>query len=113
MALTATPRRLVQTVLNNSLVSRYKNTTGQKQVIKEFVFCNRTGTKGIITLAIVPNGETLSDKHYIFNNVDLFGNETKIFSEFSTVLELNDDVYVLASQTTAMYISAAEFTTIV
>lgn len=113
MALTATPKRLVQTLVDNTFVSRFKNTTGQKQVIKEFIFCNTAGVKGTFSLAIVPDGEVLGDEHYIFNGVDLLASESKIFSDFSTVLELNDDVYVVATQNTSFYMSAAEFTEIV
>ena len=113
MALTAVPRRLIQTLLDASMVPRFTNTTGQKQVIKELIFCNRSSAKGTFSLAVVPLGETLSDKHYIFDHVDLFMYETKIFSEFSTTLELDDDIYVSSTISTSMYITAAEFIEIV
>jgi hypothetical protein len=113
MALTATPRRLVQALLTASMTSRFNNTTGQKQVIKEYCFCNRTTAKHTFSLAIVPTGETLGDQHYILSDVELDGNETKWFTEISQVMELNDSIYAIASGNVTLYISAAEFTTVV
>lgn len=110
MALTATPKRLLQVLLTAAMVSRLNNT--QKQVLKEFCFCNRTASKQTFSLAIVPSGETLSDKHFILSNVQMNENETIWFTEISTLLEVNDSIYAKASGNVSLYISAAEFTTV-
>ncbi len=83
--------KIIQTTTPTTIASIYSNTT-YTRIIKEIYICNVGGTKGLFSLALVPNSEIISDKHYLFKNVSIAADETKIF-QLSLVISDNEKLF--------------------
>jgi len=114
MALTATPIKIAQfhiTTANND--DLLYTVTQPKVVIKEMMLTNHTTSNRNISVAIVPQGETLGSSHYVFLNARVNDKEAKLFTGLSIVLNTGDRIYASGSRADlSIYISGVEFTTI-
>ena len=114
MALTATPIKITQFHITSANQDDLIYTVTQpKVVIKEFMFTNHTSSNRDMSVAIVPQGETLGASHYVFLNAAIPSDETKLFTGLSIVLNTGDRLYVTAERSDmSIYVSGVEFTTI-
>lgn len=114
MALTATPIKIAQFHVTTANNDDLLYTVSQpKVVIKEMMLTNHTGSNRNMSVAIVPQGETLGTSHYVFLNARVNDAESKLFTGLSIVLNTGDKIYVSAQQSNmSIYISGVEFTTI-
>ena len=119
MALTAIPKRFCQFRITDVETDFLVYTmTEPKGIIKEIVLWNFDNQDREISVAIVPDGETLGPQHYFFLRGKAIGNESNIFTGLSTVLEQGDKIYVhgnyyVVDHELQVQISGVEFTEIV
>ncbi len=115
MALTATPLRLFQHTFATKDIDELVYSVAQpKLIIKEIVLINPSGTDVKITLSVVPSGETLGPQHDVFLDGKAKKAASTFFTGISLVCEPGDNIYVTAEEANVyMYVSGAEFTTIV
>lgn len=115
MALTATPIRIAQQEITAANTDILIYTVAQpKVIIKEINIYSQKAQNKTLSLAIVPNGETLGVQHYCFLNGNAIGLESNIFTGLSMVCETGDTIYISGNSTGLyVYISGVEFTEIV
>lgn len=114
MALTATPIRIARHFFTTANTDELIYTViAPKVIIKEVMLINHNSQDKEISLAVVPQGETLGIQHYIFLNGKAHGDESNIFTGLSLVCETGDTIYVKSSSSdTIINISGVEFTII-
>lgn len=115
MPLTATPKRIYQGVIDNTVGQQQHFTvTDQCIVIKDIELCNLDSaaiTK--LSMWIVPSGEIIADKHYIFKNLPFMKSEFIPFDTSRIVLEYGDSVYFESSDSiVSCYLSGGVFSDI-
>jgi hypothetical protein len=69
-------------------------------VISTIFVCNRGGSNGAYKIAIVPDGESIGNKHYIVSDTIISSNSTDAFT---------NGITLSASDTIVVYASSANF----
>lgn len=111
MSITATPKRIFQAELSGTIATIFTNDTN-KEHIKALSICNTGGAKVSVRLAVVPNGETLSVRHYILYDMEVASKETKLF-DTNIILESLDTIRALGAAGVSIQAYGAEWTTVV
>lgn len=111
MGLTATLNRLFQGEITTTNLTSYFTVTDSRVIVRHMMICNLSSNKrAYVSLAIVPNGETLSNKHYILNNLELFKSEK---FDCRLVLMENDSIYFSSDSLVSVYMSSANFNEVI
>ena len=103
-----TEKRIIQgTLLTAQAVSMYVCVApATKAIVKEIAICNTTDTPYTFSLYVVVSGQVVANQYAIFKAVAMQPNETKIFG-LTTVLEVGDSIWALASTANVLSISAS------
>ena len=108
MSLVAIPKRIFQIEAPLTLTAVYTAITS-KHLLKEITLCNTGNAATEVSLAVLPNGETLGTSHYVFKDLTLGRGETKII-QISLVLEPSDQLHAIGGSTgISCYCSGVEF----
>lgn len=115
MSLTATPERIAQFLVNSEAPVSTHIVTQDRVVLRDIILCSVDDSlRNYISLAIVPDGETLSDKHYIQRKLLIRAGESINLSDFRIVLSSGDRIYMSTSSgAVSVYLSGGAYVEVV
>jgi len=85
-----------------TLTTLYTTPASTSTVSSSITVCNRSATATTFRVAIIPSGQSISDKHYIYYDVAIPGNDTFIATVGMT-LATGDVVKVYATLSTLSF----------
>jgi len=96
--------------LANTLEDLYTVPAGTQVVVSNIHICNLDSLEGTVRIAVRPDGATLEDKHYLFYELTLAGNDTVQLGDGIT-MDAGDIISVWSSNgETTFNMSYAEVT---
>lgn len=109
MTLTALPHRFLQKLVTSMSPAEQVTVTDPLGVIKEITLFNPNSSTTKVSLWVVPQEETLQDKHLVLNQIPVIGYETKIFSDMTMTLTTGDRIAMSTTSPVATTLSGARF----
>lgn len=99
MPLTATPDRILQVRVDPQNSSATYTVTQSRIVLRDIILSRTDNVElnALVTISVVPQGETLSSKHQLYTKVKLRPYETLALSAIRPVVHTGDTIHIQVS----------------
>ena len=103
-----TPKLLAQVELTNTFVAVYTAPAGVRAILRNIHLCN-VGTPATVQIALIADGESVTNKSYIFKNIAL-GADQAFSVEAPIVIEPLSMIMITSDSPVSASIFGAEYT---